>query len=232
MGYTGKTEDKLRVQNLRKQGYSYNEILQHVSVSKDTISRWCRDIILTEEQTERLLDNKQFGQHKGSLIAAENKRKKRVEAIKRMRVLGRNDIGELNGRDSFIIGVALYAAEGVKMDRKVAFTNADPLLIKFMADWFIKHIHVPKERFRGRIWLHNNLDEVIAKEFWSKLTGIPLSQFHKTYLVEAKKSKKIRKNLHANGVFSIVINDATIHRKIMGWIYAMFDARIGTHSKE
>lgn len=55
MGYFGKLEKKELATNLRKQGLSYKEILQHMSVSKDTLSRWCKDIVLTEVQKDRLL---------------------------------------------------------------------------------------------------------------------------------------------------------------------------------
>jgi len=74
MGYFGKLEDKLKAQHLRRQGLSYREILLQINVSKDTISRWCRDIVLSKAQKNRLLGNKIYGQRKGSQVAAENKR--------------------------------------------------------------------------------------------------------------------------------------------------------------
>lgn len=223
MGYFGKLEDKLKAQELRKQGLSYKEILQNISVSKDTISRWCRDIALTDKQKSRLLINKQFGQRKGSLVAADNKRRKRIERTEQIRKEARIDIGKLSKRDKFIAGIALYAGEGDKADGGVGFSNADPKLIKFMMDWFRQFHKIPESKFRGAIWLHEGLDEAKAKEFWSEITGIPLSQFRKTYIAKVKKdSKKIRKNIHQYGVFAIRFSDSTIHRRIIGWIYAMF----------
>lgn len=44
-----------------------------------------------------------------------------------------------------------------------------------MVHWFQEFGKVPKEKFRGAICLHEGLDEKIAKQFWSKLTDIPLS---------------------------------------------------------
>jgi len=35
---------------LRRKGFSYQEILKIIPVGKGTISRWCRNIPLTEEQ--------------------------------------------------------------------------------------------------------------------------------------------------------------------------------------
>lgn len=227
MGDFGKIEDKFKAQELRKQGLSYREILQTISVSKSTISLWCRDIKLTNKQKHRLLNNKQFGQKKGSLVAAENKRNARIERTKKIRGLAKKDVGRIINRDKFMAGIALYAAEGTKSDGHAAFTNSDPQLIKFMMDWFMVFAKVPMKKMRGAIWLHEGLDEINAKKFWSKLTGIPRNQFHKTYVAKVKnESNKIRKNIHQYGVLAIRFSDSAVHRKIMGWIYALFDDKM------
>jgi len=123
----------------------------------------------------------------------------------------------------FLTGVALYAAEGTKKDKACCFANSDPNLIKFMTGWFRRFCKVHEEKLRGAIWLHKGLNEKMAKKYWSNLTKIPILQFHKTYIAENKtKSKKIRKNIHQYGVFSIRFSDAKIHRKIMGWIAGLF----------
>lgn len=227
MGYIGRLEDKLKAQGLRRQGLSYGEIRQKIDASKGTLSGWCKDIPLTEKQKLRLLRNKIFGQRKGSLIAAENKRTERMQKIINARIAAKKDIGIINERDNFIAGIALYAGEGNKGDRSVGFTNSDPLLIKFMMQWFIKFTKIPLNRMRGAIWIHEGLNEKNAKIFWSDLTGIPMNQFHKTYIARVKNnSRKIRKNIHNNGVFTIRFTDSIIHRKIMGWILALIDGKI------
>jgi len=43
---------------LRRKGFFYNEILKFVPVAESTISRWCREIPLTKEQKERLVEKK------------------------------------------------------------------------------------------------------------------------------------------------------------------------------
>lgn len=227
MGYFGKLEEKLKVQNLRRRGLSYGEILKSVSVSKDTISRWCCDIELTEKQKIRLMNNKEFGQKKGSIIAAENKKKERIERTKIIFKVAKKELGKLNRRDKFITGIALYAGEGDKAGEGVGFANSDPLLITFMMKWFREFLSVPPEKFRGAIWLHEGLGEQKAKEYWSGLTGIPENQFHKTYIAKNKvDSKKIRKNIHQYGVFSIRFSDVNKLRKILGWNLALFNDKI------
>lgn len=227
MGYFGKLEEKLLAQKLRRRGLSYGEILRETSVSKSTISEWCKEIPLTQKQKKRLLNKKYLGQRKGSMVAAENKRKKRKEHLLEIRKNAKKELGALSRRDRFVVGISLYAAEGGKSEGQGEFANSDPTIIKFMVKWFIEFLQMPKEKLRGAIWIHEGLNEKNAKIFWSELTEIPLNQFHKTYVVKSKiNSKKIRKNIHQHGVFSIRFSDTERQRKIKGWIFALFNGRI------
>lgn len=78
---------------------------------------------------------------------------------------------------------------------------------------------IPKEKFRGAIWIHDNLDEKKAKGFWSRLTGIPLKQF---VVKNNIGSKKVRKKKHPYGIFSLRVSDTKIKRKLMGWMEGVF----------
>lgn len=165
MGYCGKLEDKIKAQELRKNGLSCGEILQQISVSKDTISKWCRDIILSEEQKKRLLENKLFGQRKGSQVAADNKRQARILRTRTIFQEANKEIGNITKRDRFIVGITLFAGEGNKRDGKVGFANSDPKIIKFTMNWFKESCAVPLPRFRGTIWIHEGLDADEAKKY-------------------------------------------------------------------
>lgn len=231
VGYVGKIELKEQAQNLRKQGYSYNQILKSVPVSKDTLSRWCRDIELTLEQREALLSNKLFGQRKGSQIAAENKKKLRINRTNDIYDSAKKELGTLNTRDNFVFGLALYSGEGGKTDGKGAFTNSDPQLIDFMCRWFTKYCNLSPKSLKAAIWIHEGNNEPVAKIYWSELTGIPLANFHKSYIVKRKKKPAYRKNIHEYGVISIRFYNSDLQRKILGWILAFFDDRIKTVRK-
>lgn len=218
MGYYGKLFEKSEVQKLRKQGLSYRAIQKVIPVSKDSISRWCRSIPLTDSQSKKLENNKRESVYKASSIAASNKRKKKEDEIKMFMNEGSLSVGNLSERDRFIAGIVFYQAEGTKFDGKCEFTNADARLIVFMMEWFREFFIIPLEKFRGAIWLHDDLNESQAKEYWSQLTNIPIAQFHKTYVVKKKFPIQIRKQLHPYGVFSIRFSDTKIHRKIIGLI--------------
>lgn len=223
MGYFGNPEAKQKAQELRKQGLSYKEIQEVVPIPKSTLSGWCRDIALTEKQALRLFKNRLKGSEKGRIIGAKRQQAKRIAETQEFMEKGKKEVGLLSKRDRFIVGLALYAAEGTKKDRACSFSNSDPSLIKFMANWFREFCQVPEYKLRGAIWLHEGLNEEIAKKHWSNLVAIPLLQFHKTYIAKNKsESLKIRKNIHSYGVFSLKFSDAKIHRKIMGWIAGVF----------
>jgi len=224
MGYFGNLEKKLQAQKLRKKGYSYSQIQKQLKVPKSTLSGWCRDIALTEKQALKLFNNKLKGAAKGRIIGAKRQQQKRIKETKKLLNQGIKDIGKLTKKEQFIAGICLYAAEGTKTDKQCSFSNSDPKLIKFMSDWFRNFCSVSENKLRGAIWIHDNLNVKNAIEYWSKLTGIPSSQFYKTYIAKNKTgSKKIRKNIHQYGVFSVKFSDAKIHRRLMGWITGVFD---------
>lgn len=227
MGYFGYLEDRLKAQGLRKRGLSYSEIQKIINVHKSTLSGWCRDIALTEKQALRLFKNKLKGAARGRIIGAKRQQAKRLLEIREQAKLGIADVGELTRRDRFIAGVAFYAGEGTKTDKACSFANSDPRLIKFMSNWFREFCRVSENRLRGAVWIHDNLDTEEAIKYWSNLTNIPVSQFHKTYIVSNRdNSKKIRKNIHKYGVFSVKFSDAKIHRRIMGWTSGLVSPKL------
>ncbi|MDP2910709.1 MAG: hypothetical protein Q8N58_02925 [bacterium] len=221
MGYAGKLDLKLKARSLRKRGLSIKEIQKQLKVSRSSVSIWVRNIRLTKKQLEKLYLNKKTGSLKGSIIAAMNKVRAREELVIKLMRKGEREIGKLSKRDKFIIGVAMYFAEGDKTDRNVAFSNTDPRAIKFIIDWFRRTCKISEKRFRCNLYIHDNLNEKKAKRFWSYLTKIPLSQFRKSYIVK-NNPNRLRKIKHKYGVLRITVSDVNLNRRIMGWISGIF----------
>jgi predicted transcriptional regulator len=221
MGYAGKLELKLEACSLRKKGFSVKDIEKKLKVSRSSVSLWVRGIKLNKKQLEKLYLNKRTGSLKGCIVAAMNRIKEREELTRRLMIEGKKEIGKLSKRDKFLMGVAMYFAEGNKTDGNVVFTNTDPRSIEFMMDWFRRVCKVPEDKFRCSIYIHDNLNEKEAKKFWSNLIDIPISQFRKTCIVK-NNPNRLRKVRHKYGLLRIVVSNANLHRKIMGWISGIF----------
>jgi len=219
MGYFGKIEEKEEAKKPRRKGYSYNKINEITGLSKDTISRCCRDIKLTKKQILALESNRKKGQILGSIKGAKANQRKRILIEKELLKEGIRQIGPMNKRDEFIAGIAFYQGEGSKTNHAVEFTNSDPDTINFMVRWFEKFCEINRKDLKCSLWLHDNLDESVAKKYWTKLLKISETQFGKTYFAKNKiDSRKIRKNIHLYGIIKIRYYDSSKLRLILGWI--------------
>jgi len=214
-----KLDIKQKVIALRREGLFYSQIKKIIPVSKSTISHWCGAIELSEKQKKFLEKRKIFLAKKGSIIAARNKTFSRIERSKKIYKQAINEIGRLNKRDRFIAGIALYLGDVYKTDLRFGFSNTNPQIISFMMNWLLEFTGIEKNKIRGRIWIHDNLNKKQAKTYWSELLNIDKQNFIKTYVVKNKKySKKIRKNVHNFGVFSLIVNSRDLQRKMLAFM--------------
>lgn len=210
-------ERKEIVRNLRHNGLSYKEIRQKIpfSISKSTISGWCKDIELTREQKDRLDKLFRDGGYKGRLLGSKTTQIRREKEIREIKEKAKLEISSLTESEFKLAGAMLYWAEGAK-SRYIDITNSDPLLIRFMVAWLRTVCKVPDEKFTASLHLHSGQDEEQIKIYWSKITGIPIEQFRKSYV--KKEGSGYRKNRLYNGTIKIRVCDGNLLHKVLGWI--------------
>lgn len=219
MGYGGKLVERARARDLRSQGWTYTEICAELGVSKSSVSLWCRDV----EVDEALLDGRRRDRYLAGNLAA-TKRPSRLQLAREAEIEACNDeavawLGELERRDLFIAGIALYAGEGAKTDGAVKFANSDPRMVELFLRWLRTFFEIDERRLRLRLYLHEGLDLEAANRFWSTLTGIPLTQFGKPYRAVADPSK--RRSKHPMGCPSVAYSCSRTHRRVMGLTRAL-----------
>ena len=73
---------KIQARQLRRKGQSIKDIAKRLEVSQSTTSIWCRDIKLSERQTNKLLKSKEKKITAGRLRGAFIQKMKRINAIK------------------------------------------------------------------------------------------------------------------------------------------------------
>ncbi len=215
-----KSAQRLQARTLRKDGMSIQNIAKHVSNSKSTISRWCSDIVLTDDQIQKLIEDDREGARRGRLIASRNKQKERAERVESYQLEAFHDVEAITNRDMFMLGIGLYWAEGCKQRGQVIFANTDPVMIKaFLA--FIHHTY--KEEFQVSCRIQLNIDhkdryqEVLR--YWIRELKLTKDQFRQPSFIHTKHKKIFKTRSTYYGVMQIRIRKSTnLNYKMCGYI--------------
>ena len=112
-------------------------------------------------------------------------------------------------------GAMLYWAEGGKTGDMVDFSNSDPQMVKlFMA--FLRQIcGVAEKRLRAQVYGYSNQSAGELEGYWSEVTGIPRSQFHRAYTRGGNPHKNGR--IMEHGLIKIRYYDKRLMRRILDW---------------
>ena len=195
----------------RKEGLSLKEISVKFSISKSTASLWLRDIKLDKKAQKRLKKRKLLGYYKTQLTR-QRKRKKLFNKLNREAFIQTNKI-KFDKNYYLLLCAVFYWAEGThSCDTVLKFINSEPLLIKTFLKLLRNSFTIDNKKFRALLHLHEYHNEQKQKEYWSKITGIPLSQFYRSYLKPHTK-KRIRDNYP--GCIAINYMDHLIAKKLI-----------------
>ena len=227
------SKDQLRkgAVKLREKGLTYSEILNEIPVAKSTLSLWLRDVGLAKKQRQKITEKKRRAQLRG----AEVKRRQRIKISKKIMEGAKLEIGTLRKREAWLIGIALYWAEGDKEklynkctnSSRVAFANSDPRMINLFLRWLNSFCDIDCRDIITTLYLHENskdrLEEV--KNYWFKRMGLPTNRFDNVYY-KKHKPKTNRKNVGQNyyGLVKITVRRSTnLNRRINGWIQGIYE---------
>lgn len=224
-----KSEQRLRARELRLCGMSIIKIASIVKVAKSTISMWCRDIDLTEEQKSKLLASKEEGLKKGQLMGAEMQKRRRIEKIEKYTLEGIRQLSNIKPKEYFIAGLALYLAEGSKGFKGTIFTNSDARIIKLMMNWFGDYFKIPINDFTFYLIINeiHKPRERVVKSYWTKYLGISITQFRKTTFVRTKQKKVYANHDNYYGTIHFrILKSTDLLYKIQGLIAGLFESTI------
>ena len=216
-----KFKKKILARKLRKQGKSVKNIAKIINVSPSSVSLWCNDILLSDLQKENLNKINLRKIKRGFNIANENRKKERIDRVNFYKTIGIEKVGKLSFRELFLIGSALYWAEGDKKQRRVVFINSDPKMILIFIKWLNICLNIPKNRLYCRLEINqihqNRLFDI--QTYWSELIDIPLSQFRQPSFKKSKTNKTYQNNQNYYGSLQITVSKATnLNYEILGYI--------------
>jgi DNA-binding CsgD family transcriptional regulator len=204
---------------MRKDGLSYREIRDQLGVSKSTLSLWLRDVVLTAEQRDRLLELKK----QGSSRAGRTMQARRMARQAATRAAAAAQIPAVAESELFVAGVVAYWAEGSKAKpwrpgERFCFVNSDAEMITLMLRW-LELIGVSRDRLILRLSIHESADVEAAEAHWRQVTGVGVDQFRKATL-KRHNPKTVRKNIGEDYHGCLVVNvrrSTELNRQIAGW---------------
>lgn len=195
---------------LRRKGFSLTEIKDRLSISKGTASLWLRDVKLKNPAIERLASRANLGRARSHETRRE--RREMFELILKKRAAKLLNSTPISRNHSKIICACLFRCEGNKNTKNgIQFTNSDPLLVKTFIMLLKSSFSLRESKFRASLHLHEYHSPRKQILFWSKITGIPTSQFIKPYQ-KPHTSKRIKKDYP--GCINIRYYDSGLAREI------------------
>ena len=136
-----KLDKQKQAKKLRSEGKSIRYISKLLDVSKGSVSLWVKDIILTEQQKENLLSDKN-NNFKDKFC--EQKKKNALDKRKE-----NQEIGKIKAMENNILhcmGCMLFWAEGTKNKNQITFTNSDVHMMKLFIRFLKECMSVSNEQ--------------------------------------------------------------------------------------
>ncbi len=219
-----KSIEKTKAIALRREGKTYSEIMKVVPVAKSTISLWLREVGLSVPQQHVLTAKKIAASKRGGLA----KRKQRIDRTSTIFEEAKAEIGTLSKRELFLIGVALYWAEGSKqkehnVSEPLVFGNSDPNMIECFLRW-LNLVGVQDLDVCYELYIHKSGNVERAKQFWVKIIKQPVWIFDKRVYFKKGNPKTKRKNSGEKyiGLLRVKVKRSTdLNRKILGWTHGI-----------
>jgi predicted transcriptional regulator len=200
---------------LRKRGFTYDEIAKIVGISKSTVSSWISretwSIAIKQDNQKRAAkENKK----RISLLntARGNQNKKLYAEAERS---AKTEYKHYKYNPLFIAGVSLYMADGDHTDEhliRIAGSRKDVhrVFIQFIQEY----LGVPREKIHFWLSVYSGTSPEKCSRAWSKTIRIPLSQFHKYQVIE----KRTKKHTLHDGVGNTIIGGTVLKKKLMQWV--------------
>lgn len=215
--------------DLRRRGLSYREIMQQVPVAKSTLSDWLHSVQLARHQKQQLTEKRIAARKLGGKAWHEQK----TILINEIIETAKEEVGAINRRELWLIGIMLYWAEGskektYKRGGYMKFTNSDPGMIRIFLCWLHYICGKELDDLHFSIYIHEThrlrKEEII--EFWSNSINIDETRLQRVYYKKGN-PKTVRKNIgeHYYGIFVIYVkNSSSLLRTVAGWTQGVVES--------
>lgn len=167
---------------LRLKGYTYSQIKRELGVQKSTLSDWLRMLSLTEEQLNKLAENKERAEDIRRERYRITRQKQRLMRLQHIYSIQEKEVTPLSKRELFLMGLLLYWGEGEKSHGVISISNSDPKIIKFAFYWMVECLKIPKSKIKIQLHIYKDMNIKESINFWVKKIGVRKDQFKKPYI--------------------------------------------------
>jgi transcriptional regulator with XRE-family HTH domain len=218
-----KTEQRELARLLRQtEGASIKEIARRVGAAQSSISRWVRDVELSDEQRAALVRRSYEGHIKGRTMNSDLRRSAR-------RLAQEGGREQARAKDPFhFAGCMLYWAEGAKSRNQMRFSNSDPEMVRFFVHFLRTYFNLRDTdiRMTCNLFADHLARQREIEQFWLETAGLPPDCLCKsTVNTYSKYSKKKRCNRLPYGTARVTVSRTRVVQSIYGSIqeYAGFE---------
>lgn len=207
---------KLQAIELRKKGESLGDINKKTGIKKSTLSFWFKDLKLSKQQKEALIQRRNLALKKARILAVQwhntekNKRLKKAEE-EAIEVL--KNINVLNPHILDLALAMLYMGEGFKKNDETGMGNSDPLVLKTFITVLIKNYGIKPKDFVCELYLRADQKKDKEIEFWKKELNLERVNFKRFYFDKRTKGFPTIGDYH--GVCAVRCGRVAIKRKIV-----------------
>lgn len=158
-----KGSKRVEARKLRAAHFSLKTIAARLDIAKSTASLWLRDMPSATALARGRQGNKDLGNQS---------HQRAVARLRRWRQEADQLWFSYRTEPLFMLGLGLYWGEGSKTTKSLRICNNDPKLIKIWLAWCAKYL--PDVEHYGRVYVHEDVDELTARRYWSRVAQIPI----------------------------------------------------------
>lgn len=169
-----------QARELRLLGNSYNQISLITNIAKSTLSIRLHNLKIPPATIELMRAQRIQSQESGLRIIKINRENNINNIVDKVKI----QIAKLPKEKIYyqIIAALLYWGEGNKTGSVVSLINSDPKMIKTFLTCLRQGYDIDESKLRALVHTHSYHDQNSIKQYWSKVTNIPLSQFTKNFV--------------------------------------------------
>jgi len=212
--------DKHIAEKSRRMGKSYRKISQELGIPKSTLSNWFSGIKWSQRIKNDLTRKANYVAKKRLRLVNKARQKMWEQWRENFRKEAKREFPKLLNNPLFVLGTALYWGEGDhKLENgNVRLINTDPKIIRLFSKFLLDIARVQPEKLIASLILYPDLSEKTCKNFWSRVSNVPISQFQKTQFIQGRHPTKKT----AYGMCTLQVYSRGLKEKILTWIDLLY----------